>query len=625
MRQTGKLLTACFAALVGIVLAIAGTARAQETSEAAAWKHGDTLFGELKYGPDFPHYDHVNPDAPKGGRFNQASTGGFDSFNPFVVRGRAAPGLAYTGGILWDSLFEQSIDQPSASYGLVAEAFRFPSDYSSATYRLNPKARWHDGEPITPEDVIWSLEKLKEIQPLYANYYHNVVSAEKTGEREVTFQFDITGNRELPHIMGDLPVLPKHWWTANGSDGKPRDISQPLNEIPLGSGPYRIKEMKVGESITWERVKDYWAADLGVRKGRFNFDEIRYVDFSDQTAAWEAFKKGGIEDLWMENRSQRWAEDYIFPAFKKGDVLRKAFPTEGPETHQALYFNTRRAEFADKRVREALTLLYDFETMNRTLFFDLYTRTDSYFEGGELQAEGMPEGRELAILEEYRGRIEDRIFEEPFSLPVIQSASDTRKMQRAALKLFREAGYNVSNGKMLDKDGKPLVIEFLGRSPTDERIVLPYIEKLRPLGIEGSLRIVDAAQYKNRLDHYDFDMATNVTIQSLSPGNEQREYWTSGIVDKPGGRNLAGIADPVIDEMVERIIVAKDRDELVALTRALDRILKFGFYSIPQWHNPDQWYAWWRKLQIPENQPLYTGLDSWSIWIDTDVEREFEE
>ncbi|WP_075995413.1 extracellular solute-binding protein [Salaquimonas pukyongi] len=625
MKRAARLLTVSFAALVAVALAMACTALAQDTSEESAWKHGDTLFGDLKYPAGFPHYDHVNPKAAKGGRFNQASTGGFDSFNPFVVRGRAAPGLSYTGGILWDSLFEQSVDQPSASYGLVAEAFRFPPDYSSATYRLNPKARWHDGEPITPEDVIWSLEKLKAVQPLYANYYRNVISAEKTGDREVTFRFDIKGNRELPHIMGDLPVLPKHWWTANGPDGKPRDISQPLDEIPLGSGPYRVKEMKVGESITWERVKDYWAADLGVRKGRFNFDEIRYVNFSDQTAAWEAFKKGGIEDLWAENRSQRWAEEYIFPAFKKGDVLRKAFPTEGPEAHQALYFNTRRDQFADKRVREALTLLYDFETMNRTLFFDLYTRTDSYFEGGELQSEGLPEGRELQILEEYRGRIEARIFVEPFTLPVIKSPSDTRKMQRAALKLFRQAGYNISGGTLVDGNGNPFTIEFLGRSPVDERIVLPYIEKLRPLGITASLRIVDAAQYKNRVDNYDFDMVTNVTLQSLSPGNEQREYWTSGIVDKPGGRNLAGISDPVIDELVERIIVAENREELVALTKALDRLLKFGFYSIPQWHNPDQWYAWWRKLQIPENQPLYSGLDIWSVWIDTAIERELEQ
>jgi microcin C transport system substrate-binding protein len=594
-------------------------ANAQTSGE---WRHGHTLFGQLKYPAGFTHFDHVNPQAPKGGRFNSAASGGFDSFNPFVVRGRPAAGLNYAGGVLYDTLFEQSVDQASASYGLVAEAFKYPEDFSSATYRLNPNAKWHDGQPITPEDVIWSLAKLREIQPLYSNYYKNIVSAEKTGDLEITFTFDMAGNRELPAIMGDLPVLPKHWWEANGPDGKPRNIGEPIVEAPLGSGPYRIKSFKLGESVTWERVEDYWAAEIGVRKGRFNYDELRYVYFGDDNAIWEGFKKGGIEDLRREFRSQRWATEYNFPAYEKGDVVRNAFPTESSETYQAFFFNTRNPKFSDVRLREALAILFDFESMNKNLFFGLYKRTTSYFEGGELKASGLPEGRELEILEAYKGNIPERVFTEPFVPPVINSPADTRTAQRKALKLFREAGYEFKGGKMQDASGTVFTIEFLGNNPTDERITNPFIENLRLLGIEASLRVVDDAQYKSRIDASEFEMTVLQTRQSLSPGNEQREYWSSQAANQPGARNYAGISDPVIDELVEQIILAQDREDLIALTRALDRILSWGFYSIPQWYNPEEWYAWWRKLNFPENQPLYTGLDTWSGWIDTEVEKE---
>lgn len=605
---------AVFAAgAVVVAMLLAAPTRAEEAG--SAWRHGDTLFGELKYPAGFAHYEHANPDAPKGGTFNQASRGGFDSFNPFVVKGRAAPGLSYTGGILYDALFEQSVDQPSASYGLIAEAFRYPPDYSSATYRLNKKARWHDGEPITPEDVIWSLAVLRENQPLYTDYYKNITKAEKTGEFEVTFTFDTAGNRELPLIVGDMPVLPKHWWESTNAKGEKRDISEPTEEPPLGSGPYRIATFDLGDTITYERVEDYWAADLGVRKGRFNFDEIRYTNFEDENALWEAFKKGGITDTRAENRSQRWATEYNFPAIQNGKVHKKAFPTEGSETYQAFFFNLRKPKFADPRVREALTLLFDFEAMNETLFYGLYTRTDSYFEGGELQAEGLPEGRELEILEEYRGRVPERVFDEEFKLPVFETAADKRKAQRRALKLFREAGYVFKGGKMLDKNGRPFTIEFLGDSPTDERIINPYVEELRLLGIEASLRAVDSAQYKNRLDNFNYEIIIGLSRQSLSPGNEQREYWSSAAANRPGARNYAGISNEVVDDLVERIIQAPDREELVALTRALDRVLKWNFYSIPQYHNPDIWFAWWDKLKIPEPQPLYTGIDLWSAWI----------
>lgn len=614
-------------------------------ADTADWQHGDTLFGELKYGPDFTHYEHVNPDAPKGGTLNQAATGSYDSFNPFVVRGRAAAGLTYFGGLLYDTLFEQSMDQASASYGLIAEAYHHPEDYSSATFRLNPKARWHDGKPITVEDVIWSLETLKRNYPLFTNYYQNVTSAEKTGEREVTFTFDVTGNRELPHIMGDLPVLPKHWWEGADANGNQRNIDEPTTEPPLGSGPYRIADFDMGKTVTWERVDDYWGADLPVRRGRYNFDRIRYTYFLDESAMWEAFKKGGIIDTRTENISRRWQTEYDFPAFDRGDVKKDAFPSESSEPFQGYFINLRRDKFKDIRVRKALTLLFDFESMNKTLFFDAYTRTDSFFEGGELQHQpGLPQGREKEILEEYRGRIDDAVIDTEFKLPVYDSPEARREHQREAKRLLNEAGYtqarddrgfftkllasvglgeqrpDVPDGTMIDAEGRPLEIEILGSGPTDERVGIPTMENFRRLGIVTNVRVVDTAQYKNRIDNFNFDISMLGTIQSLSPGNEQREYWSSRAAGQPGSRNYSGIESEVVDELVERIIAAHDRDELVALTRALDRILMHGYYAIPMWHNPETWMAWWKKLQFPPTQPLYTGIDTYSLWIDEGIE-----
>ncbi|MBL1405480.1 MAG: ABC transporter substrate-binding protein [Rhizobiales bacterium] len=587
------------------------------------WKHGDTLFGELKYKKGFPHYDHVNPEAPKGGTLNRNSQGGFDSFNPFIVKGRPAPGLNYIGGLLYDSLLSSSVDQSAAAYGMIAEAFRYTDDYSQTTYRLNAKAKWHDGVSITPEDVIWSLKVMRENQPLFTDYYKNIESATKTGEHEITFKFDIKGNRELPNILGDLPILPKHWWEGKDAKGEPRDITEPLTgETPLGSSAYKIAKYDMGQTITWERVKDYWAKDLNINKGRHNYDFIRYTNFENTDTAWEGFKKGGISDARTENRSRRWSTEYNFPAFKRGDVVRKAWPTEGSETYQAFYINTRKVKFQNRDLRHALTLLYDFETMNKNIFFGLYTRTDSYFEGGELQGTAKPEGRTREILEEYRGKIDDHIIDEAYVLPVIKNSKDTRKVRRQALGLLQKAGYEFKNGKMIDDNGRQFSIEILGSSPTDETIGLPYVESLKKLGIKASLRLVDDAQYKARIDNFNFDMTIKVTRQSLSPGNEQREYWSSAAAKRKGARNFAGISDPIIDELVERIIVAPNRAEAVALTKALDHVLLHGHYSIPLYHNPALWYAWWRKIKYPPNQPKFIGLDTLSGWIDVEAEKE---
>ena len=586
------------------------------------WHTTSTLIGHSKYGESFQHYDYVNPDAPKGGTLNTVAIGTFDSFNPYIVRGTAAAGFAPFGsGILYDTLMEQSLDEPSTSHPLVAEAFKYPADYSSATYRLDPDARWHDGKPITAEDVVWSFNVLKEHSPQYAQYYANVTEAVPVGEREVEFRFNQKGNRELPHVMGDLVVLPKHWWEGTDAKGNKRDIGQPTLEPPLGSGPYRIESFKPGAEIVWARVPDYWAQKKPVKIGRENFERRRIVYFTDENAAWQAFTKGGLYDLRVENRSQKWATEYNFPAFEAGDVIKAEFAQQSGEPMQGFVLNTRRPQFQDPRVRQALTWAFDFETMNRTLFYGFYTRTDSYFEGGELASSGVPEGKELEILEEYRDQLPPELFTEPFKLPVYDSPKAARENLRRAYELFKQAGWVNKGGRLInEKTGEQFKIEFLGDDPTDDRVTKPFIDNLRRLGIDARLRIVDSTQYVNRYRSFDFDVLTAVLAQSQSPGNEQRDYWSSKAADMPGSRNLAGIKNPVVDALVERVIFAKDREDLVAATRALDRVLLWNYYVVPQWHLPKVWVAYWNKFGIPEKQPTFSGIDIESWWIDPQKE-----
>ncbi len=597
-------------------LIVLGSANAFADGE---WRTVSSLIGKSKYEEKFERYDYVNPDAPKGGTLNLIALGSFDSFNPFIVRGTPAAGLsAFGGGLPYDTLMAQSVEEAGTSYPLIAEAFKYPDDYSSTTYRIDARARFHDGTPVTAEDVVWSFNALTANHPLYNQYYHNVTEVVALSEREVEFRFDQKNNRELPHIMGDMPVLPKHWWEGTGPDGKKRDISAPTLEPPLGSGPYRIKNFKPGSEVVWELVDDYWAKDVPVNIGRRNFGERRYTYFLDQNAAWQGFTKGGLDDYRVENVSRRWAEEYNFPAFKAGDVVRDEFPEASGQPMQGFIINTRKDKFKDRRVREALVWAFDFESMNRTLFFNLYKRTDSYFEGGELASSGMPEGRELEILEAYRGRIPDEVFEKPSELPVYDGSKEDRKHLARAFNLLKEAGYERKGTQLIGPDGKAFAIEFLGDDPTDARITGPYIEQLRKLGIDASMRIIDSNQYINRVRSFDFEMITSGFRQSLSPGNEQREYWGSTAADSPGSRNLMGIKDPVIDELIDMVIFAKDRAELVAATRALDRVLLWNFYVVPQWHNPNIWIAWWNKFGKPETQPAYAGVDIDSWWIDPD-------
>ena len=590
------------------------------------WRHGDSLVGELKYSPDFKHYEHANPDAPKGGQLKRTAFGGYDSFNPFIVRGRPPVQLTYFGGILYDTMMEQSRDQAGASYGLVAKEFRKADDSSWAVYRIHEKARFHDGEPIKPEDVIWSLRVLRENYPLWGGYFKNIKSAEKTGDHEVTFRFDQKGNRELPHIIGDLVILPQHWWEGTDAQGNKRDITQPTTEPPLGSGPYKIGKYELGKYIQYERVEDYWAKDIPVRKGRFNFGSIRYTYFLNQNAMWEAFKKGQIADYWIETKESRWVKEYNFSAVEKADVEKMTFPIERGQVYEGYFFNTRLDKFKDVRVREAITLMLDFETMNKNLFFDLYKRTDSFFEGGELESSGIPEGREKAILEGYKDKLPADLFTKPFILPDYSKPSVKRKLQRRALKLFKEAGFTFdANRKLRDASGKIFTIEFITDDPQSERSTNSFVQSLKGIGIEASLRVLDTAQFKLRSDNFDFDMASLRTVQSASPGNEQRDYWSSSSATNSGSRNYAGISDPMIDELVDKIILAPDREELVAFSHALDRILKWRYYAVPQWHNPVVWFAKWRHIQVPLPQPGYLGLDSLSFWIDEQQERELKQ
>ncbi len=608
----------------GLALAFATIFAATAVGHADEWRTTSTLFGESKYASDFKHYDYVNPAAPKGGTLNSSVVGTFDSFNPFPVTGTPVVGLTDYGGFLYDTLMQQSVDEPSASYPLIAEAFKYPDDYSSATYRLNPKAKWHDGQPITADDVIWSFNKLKDVNALFNKYFANVTEAKAISANEVQFHFNQKGNRELPHIMGDLPVLPKHWWEGTDAKGNKRDLGKPTLEKPLGSGAYKIESFKPGAEVVWARVPDYWAADLPVNVGRYNFDRMRYVYFGDANAEWLAFTKGGFEDVRRDNSAKRWAIDYTFPAFTSGDVKRTEFDTNAPQSSQVYALNNRLPRLQDRRVREALTFAFDFETMNRTIFYGSYKRTDSYFEGGELASSGLPTGKELAILEPFRDQLPPELFTQEFKLPVYdQTPKSTRANLKRASDLFKEAGWVNRDGKLVnEKTGEQFKLEFLGDDPADEKLVASYIENLKRLGIDASLRVVDTSQYINRVRNYDFDVLAIIGMaQSSSPGNEQRDFWTSSAADKPDSRNYMGIRDPVVDALVDKVIFAKDREDLIAATHALDRVLLWNYYGVLQWHLGKARVAYWDKFGIPEKQPLYTGYDPFSWWVDPEKQK----
>jgi len=601
---------------IAVGLPAVESARAQTASGEPAWRHALSLFGDIKYPADFKRFDYVNPDAPKGGVARMISIGTFDNFNIAVagVKGSIAPAAA----LIYETLMTKSQDEVVTEYGLLAEAAAHPDDFGWVIYRLRKEARWHDGKPVTPEDVIFSLDALKKYSPMYSSYYRHVVKTEKTGERDIKFTFDVTGNRELPTIVGELPVLPKHYWEGTDSEGRKRDVSATTLEKPLGSGPYRIKEFVAGRSVKLERVKDYWGAKVPVQVGQNNFDELRFEFFRDNLVALEAFKADQAD--WItENSAKQWATAYDFPAIAEKRVVREEFPINDSGRMQGIVLNLRRDQFKDARLRRAFNYAYDFEEMNKQLFYGQYKRINSYFEGTELASSGLPEGEELQILETVRDKVPAEVFTTAYANPVGGNPEAVRANLRESARLLKEAGYEVRDRKLVDSAGKPVTVEILVQDPSAERLVLFYKPSLERIGVTTSIRIVDDAQYQNRLRSFDFDMIIDLWGQSLSPGNEQREFWGSQAADQPGAKNTIGIKNPAVDALIEKVIFAKNRDTLVAATRALDRVLLWNFYVVPQFTYGFSRYARWDRFSHAEPMPKYgrSGLPSlW--WFDAD-------
>jgi microcin C transport system substrate-binding protein len=585
---------------------------AQAQTAEPAWRHALSLFGEVKYPAGFKRFDYVNPDAPKGGTVRQISVGTFDNFNLTVagVKGSLASAVQF----IYESLMTPSLDEVSTEYGSLAELVSHPEDFSFVVYRLRAQAKWHDGKPVTPEDVIFSLDSFKKHHPQYSAYYRHVVKAEKTGERDIKFTFDAPGNRELPQIVGQLTIMPRHWWEGTDSEGRKRDISATTLEKPLGSGPYRIKEFVAGRTVTLERVKEYWGRDLGFAIGRNNFDELRYEYFRDGSVALEAFK-GDQVDWRTENSAKNWATAYDFPAVNDKRVLLEEFPNRSSGIMQAFAMNIRREKFRDPRVRRALNFAFDFEEMNKQIFFDQYKRISSYFDGTELASSGLPDGKELEILETVRAEVPAEVFTKAYTNPVGGNPEAVRENLREGLRLLKEAGYEVRERKLTDsRTGKQFELELLNADPSFERVMLFFKPSLERLGITVSVRTIDPTQYENRLRSWDFDIVVSSWGQSLSPGNEQREYWGSQAADMAGSRNIIGIKNPAIDKLIERVIFTKDREDLVAATKALDRVLLWNNYVVPQWNYPKVRTARWDRFGRPSELPKYGQSGFPTLW-----------
>lgn len=578
------------------------------------WTHGLSLLGDVKYPAGFKHFDYVNPAAPKGGTARMATIGTFDSLNGFIRKGNPAAGF----GLVNDSLMASSFDEASTEYGVIAESVRHPADFSTVTFRLRPEAKFHDGSPITVDDVIWSFETLKRINPMMGFYYQNVVKAEATAEREVTFTFSGPGNRELPQIMGQLTVLPKAWWTGTDAQGRKRNIEEGTLEKPLGSGPYRVKDFAPGRWISYERVADYWGKDLPVRVGTNNFDELRFDYFRDSTVLVEAFK-GGQYDWREENSAKNWATAYAFPAVDQKRVILEKFTDSQSGRMQGYAFNTRRDKFRDPRVRRAFNLAFDFEEINKTIMFGQYVRIDSYFSGTDLASKGLPEGKELEILESVKDKVPPEVFTTPYANPIGGSPEKTRENLREAVRLLKEAGWEVKDRALTNvKTGERMTVEMIYGDPSAERILSFYVPALERLGIKVTQRLLDDSQYVNRIRSFDFDMVTVGWGQSLSPGNEQRDQWGSEAADREGSQNFVGIKDAGVDALIDRIIFARDRDELIAATKALDRVLLAHNYVVPQFTTLQDRTARWNRFSRPDNMPPRGALFPTLWWWDAD-------
>jgi microcin C transport system substrate-binding protein len=575
--------------------------------------HGLSMYGDLKYPASFKHFAYANPAAPKGGEIKLGAIGTFDNLNPFILKGIAATGLTGT----FDPLTANSGDEPFSEYGVIAETIEAPADRSWVAFTIRPEARFHDGSPITVDDVIWTLETLKtKGHPFWRSYYQQVVKGEKVGDRKVRFTFAQGENRELPLIIGQMRPLSKAHWSK-------REFEKTTLEPVLGSGAYKVDTFEPGRSITYRRVKDYWGAKLPVNVGRDNFDTIRVDYYRDATVALEAFKAGQY-DFRQENSAKDWATGYAGPALAQGLMKKEDIKHELPTGMQGYAFNERRPIFADRRVREALGYAFDFEWTNKNLFYGAYTRTKSYFSNSELASRGLPGPEELKLLEPFRGKVPDEVFTKEYDPPKTDGTGNIREPLAKALELLAAAGWTVKGQRLVNGRGEPMEFEILLSQPNWERISLPFAKNLERLGVRARVRTVDTAQYEKRIDDFDFDMTVVVWGQSLSPGNEQRDFWASKAADTPGTRNYVGIKDPAVDKLIDLLIAAPDRPGLVARTRALDRLLLWGHHVIPHWHIQAFRVAYWDKFSRPTTPPKYAlGFDTW--WVDakkaSDLER----
>lgn len=592
-----------------LALGLGGLAAPAMSSGTNGPSHGFALNHALKYPSDFTHLEYANPEAPKGGQVVREGIGTFDSLNPFIIKGNAA----FQTALIYDTLMKQVRDEDSAVYGLIAESIEVPADGSWVEFKLRPEARFHDGHPITSEDVAWTFGTLREKgRPQYQYYYAAVDRVETPDAQTVRFILFPGENKEMPLILSELMVLPKHYY-------EDRTFDETVLDPPLGSGPYRISKVEPGRSLTFELVADYWAQDLPVNKGFNNFATIRYDFYRDRTISREAFKAGEI-DIWQENSAKEWATAFDIPAVAEGDIQKQEFPNARVAPMQGYAFNLRKPLFQDIRVREALTHAWDFEWVNKTIMYDAYRRTDSYFDNHELGATGLPSEAEMTVLEKYRGRIPDRVFSEAFIPPSTDGSGKNRQNLRKAAILLKEAGWSIRDGVLVhETTGEPFKFEIVLRTGLLEPHTQPMIRSLKRLGITASIRVVDDAQYRRITETFDFDMIVTLFAQSVSPGNEQRSYWGSASAAREGGLNVMGIADPAIDELVEELIAAPDRESLVTHTRALDRVLLWNFFLIPMYHSAGDRYAYWNRFGRPGMIPKQ-GVDTDAWWVDPAME-----
>lgn len=591
--------------LLTAILLLPLSLHAQEGGRAdGQGKHALALFGHVKYGPSFTHFDYVNPDAPKGGTVKLAEMGTFDSMHPFLLKGVKAPGLSQT----FDTLMVQSLDEPQSMYGLIAGSVSVAEDNSYVDFTLRPEARWHDGTPITPDDVVYSFYTLKEKgDPTYKIVYTPIADCKKTGERSVRFTFADKENRELPFLAGALPIISKAFF-------KQHDFTRTTLEPIMGSGPYKVESVDPGRSVTYARVTDYWAKDLPVNKGQYNFDAVRYDMYRDENVSLEGLKAGEY-DFRREYIARNWATAYDSPAIRQGRLIKREIPDHTPQGMQAFIFNVRRDKFADRRVREAISRAMDFEWLNKSIFYDAYVRNRSFFENTDFEAKGAPEGRELELLQPYADQLPPALFEGEFKNPVNDGSGNARESLLAAQTLLEEAGWVIKGGKRVNAKGEPLVVEFLLRQPTMERVIGPMRKNLERLGITSSIRMVDDSQYQKRTESHDFDIISIWINRGLFfPGSEQVALWHSSQADIRGGNNLGGVKSSVVDSLLDALSKADTKEGLEAAARALDRVLSFEHYVIPHWHSGSFRVAYWDKFGMPPTPPKYDlGFQAW--WI----------